>query len=302
MFGYQELLKTLPLMVLVLALCACDKQGWNNPYPSSDSGQNILYTRFLERPKHLDPAQSYSSNEVQFTAQIYEPPLQYHYLKRPYVLEPLAAESIPIPVYYDEAGNALGDDADAAQVAKAVYEVKIKPGIEYQPHAAFARGNGKHDYHELSEEQLDDVEVLGDFAETDTRELIAADYVYQIKRLAHPKVHSPIFGLMGKYIAGLTDYGKRLGEELKKNDEAWIDLRDHDLIGAEVIDRYTYRITLKTKYPQFRYWLAMPFFAPIPWEADRFYSQPGLKEKNITLDWYPIGTGPYMLTINNPNR
>ena len=302
MFGYQELLKILPLMVLVLALCACDKQGWNNPYPSSESGQNILYSSFAERPKHLDPAQSYSSNEVQFTAQIYEPPLQYHYLKRPYVLEPLAAESIPVPVYYDEAGNELGDDADAAQVAKAVYEVKIKPGIEYQPHAAFARGNGKHDYHELSEEQLDDIEVLGDFAETDTRELIAADYVYQIKRLAHPKVHSPIFGLMTEYIDGLSEYGKHLVEVLKQDKEAWVDLRDHDLIGAEVIDRYTYRITLKTKYPQFRYWLAMPFFAPIPWEADKFYSQPGLKEKNITLDWYPIGTGPYMLTINNPNR
>jgi ABC-type transport system substrate-binding protein len=50
------------------------------------------------------------------------------------------------------------------------------------------------------------------------------------------------------------------------------------------------------------YWLAMPFFAPVPPEADRFYAQPGMSEKSITLDWYPIGTGPYMLTINNPNR
>ena len=50
------------------------------------------------------------------------------------------------------------------------------------------------------------------------------------------------------------------------------------------------------------YWLAMPFFAPIPWEAERFYSQKGLSEKNITLDWYPVGTGPYMLTENDPNR
>ena len=46
----------------------------------------------------------------------------------------------------------------------------------------------------------------------------------------------------------------------------------------------------------------MPFFAPVPWEADVFYSQPGMKERNITLDWYPLGTGPYMLTVNNPNR
>jgi oligopeptide transport system substrate-binding protein len=26
-----------------------------------------------------------------------------------------------------------------------------------------------------------------------------------------------------------------------------------------------------------------------------------MKEKNLTLDWYPVGTGPYMLTENNPN-
>jgi ABC-type transport system substrate-binding protein len=50
------------------------------------------------------------------------------------------------------------------------------------------------------------------------------------------------------------------------------------------------------------YWLTMPFFAPIPWEAERFYSQRGLTGKNINLDWYPLGTGPYMLTENNPNR
>ena len=40
----------------------------------------------------------------------------------------------------------------------------------------------------------------------------------------------------------------------------------------------------------------------VPAEADAFYSQPGMKERNITLDWYPVGTGPYMLTVNNPNR
>jgi ABC-type transport system substrate-binding protein len=48
--------------------------------------------------------------------------------------------------------------------------------------------------------------------------------------------------------------------------------------------------------------MAMPFFAPMPWEADRFFAQPGLAEKNLTLDWFPVGTGPYMLVENNPNR
>jgi oligopeptide transport system substrate-binding protein len=31
---------------------------------------------------------------------------------------------------------------------------------------------------------------------------------------------------------------------------------------------------LRGKYPQFVYWLAMPFFAPVPREVDRFYSSP----------------------------
>ena len=41
---------------------------------------------------------------------------------------------------------------------------------------------------------------------------------------------------------------------------------------------------------------------PIPVEADRFYAQPGMAQRNLSFDWYPVGSGPYMLTVNNPNR
>src|SRR5690606_37140083 len=56
------------------------------------------------------------------------------------------------------------------------------------------------------------------------------------------------------------------------------------------------------KYPQFKYWLAMTFTAPIPWEADRFYHQPGMAEQNLSLNTWPVGTGPYMLTESIINR
>ena len=46
----------------------------------------------------------------------------------------------------------------------------------------------------------------------------------------------------------------------------------------------------------------MNFFAPIPWEADLFYHQKGLIAKNITLNWFPVGTGTYYLAENNPNK
>ncbi|MES9963018.1 MAG: ABC transporter substrate-binding protein, partial [Candidatus Sedimenticola sp. 20ELBAFRAG] len=93
-------------------------------------------------------------------------------------------------------------------------------------------------------------------------------------------------------------------DTLKKEtgqDKPYLDLRPHELKGVEVIDRYRFRIRLKGKYPQFVYWLAMPFFSPMPWEADAFFAQKGMEKRNITLDWYPIGSGPFMLTENNPN-
>ena len=40
----------------------------------------------------------------------------------------------------------------------------------------------------------------------------------------------------------------------------------------------------------------------MPVEADRFYNMPGMSDRNLTLDWYPIGTGPYMMTENDPNK
>ena len=46
----------------------------------------------------------------------------------------------------------------------------------------------------------------------------------------------------------------------------------------------------------------MTFFAPVPWEADKFYAQPGMAERNLTLNYWPVGTGPYMLTEYQENR
>ncbi len=298
--------------MLLLAACnllvGCDDQPWNRPYRASEAAMNILYTSFQERPNHLDPAQSYSSNEVTFTGQIYEPPLQYHYLKRPYELIPLAATEVPRPRYLDADGKPLPADATTDTIAYSVYDIHIRPGTYYQPHPAFASdAAGKPLYQGRGAQTLAGIYTLADFSVTGTRELVAADYVYQIKRLAHPRLHSPIFGLMSDYIAGLGDYAKTLEAAYAQlaaghEEEVYLDLNNFPLEGAEVIDRYSYRIRIKGKYPQFLYWLAMPFFAPVPPEADAFYTQPGMKARNITLDWYPVGTGPYMLTVNNPNR
>ena len=291
------------LLLLNLILSGCGNI-WNNPYPTSDSGKNILYTVFAERPKHLDPVQSYSSNEIQLTSQIYQPPLQYHFLKRPLTLIPQTARSMPTVNYFDSNGTQLPADSADIRIAYSVYEISIRPGIFYQPHPAFAKDKkGNLRYHGLTIQDMQSIRNISDFKHAATRELVADDYIYQIKRLAHPGLHSPIFGLMADYITGLREYANTLKNEANiqlKN--SFLDLRNFPLAGVERVDDYTYRIRIEGKYPQFIYWLTMAFFAPIPWEADHFFSQPGMVKKNFSLDWYPVGTGPYMLIENNPNR
>jgi len=295
----------------------------NNPYRPSEKSKNYLYTTFGESPKHLDPAVSYSSDEYDLILQIYEPPLQYHYLKRPYELTPLTAEEVPVPVYHDRHGNVLEGDPPSDQVGKAVYTIRIRQGVLYQDHPCFATDtDGRHLYHDLTENRLREIEEIDEFPKNGTRELTAADYVYQIKRLAHPKLECPLFSTMAKYILGLDELAQGLQGELnrirterrkekgalynqerdEREDPILLDLDAFPLEGARVVDRYTYQITLKRKYPQFVYWLAMPFFAPMPREADRFYEQAPLIARNLKLDNRPVGTGPYTLKTYLPNK
>jgi len=299
---YINMKKIIAVMVILLA--GCGDNTWNNPHDINLVKDNILFSSFSERPKHLDPARAYSSSEYQFLAQIYEPPLQYHFLKRPYELIPATTVAMPEQIYLDSNKQPI-DSKDPKKIAYTDYIFTLNKGIQYQPHPALAKdSNNQYLYHSLKLADIDNKYTLADFKQTNTRELIAADYVYQIKRLALPALNSPIAGLMGGLIEGFADYSKQLSSEWKKqkdNKVFWLDLRQYPLSGVTVLDRYRYKIRIKNRYPQFLYWTAMPFFAPMPWEAEAFYQQAGMKKKNITLHWYPIGTGAFMLTENNPN-
>jgi peptide/nickel transport system substrate-binding protein len=293
---------------LTVLLSACDQTALNSPYSRAESEQNVIYSSFGERPKHLDPVRSYVSNEYAIIGQIYEPLLQYHYLKRPYQLVPLTAEEVPVPRYLDSDGAKLPDDAAEKEIAISEYLIKIRPGIHYQPHPALARSkDGAYIYHQLSADEIASANTLSDFQQTGSREMTAADYIYQIKRLANLRLHSPIAGVIGEYIVGFNEFSKQLESLSAKQqtatglDKPYVDLRDIPMEGVQQTGRYSFRIRLRGKYPQLVYWMAMPFFAPMPWEADLFYSQPGMDKRNINLNWYPVGTGPFMLSENNPN-
>ncbi|MBP7660287.1 MAG: ABC transporter substrate-binding protein [Burkholderiaceae bacterium] len=316
----MRLIPPLSLWTLLRPLLACLLVGAcdvvNAPVSQDLLGRNVLLSSYSETPKHLDSVASYSNNETPWTYAIYEPPLKYHYLKRPYELVPRTLAAMPVVTYYDKAGRVLPANAPGARIARSVMELRVKPGIRYQPHPAFAADEaGRLLYHELTPAELEGKRAPGDFARSGTRELVAADYVYAIRRLATPRIESPAFGFLSEHITGLKAYGERIKQVNSKMKEGlsareagrfghlpWLDFRQHGFPGAEVVDSHTLRISIDGKYPQFKFWLAMTFFAPLAWEVDAFYSQPGMKARNLTLDTWPVGTGPYMLTEYTPNH
>ena len=249
---------------LGLGLAASVLVGCNNsPYPDGAAEQNTLYTAFNERsPRYLDPTSSYSSNETPFTYQIYEPLYGYHYLKRPYTLVPKTAVDVVQPQYIDLQGKPVGEDAPADKIAESVYTVRIKPGILFAPHPAFAKdAKGGYLYHRLSREQLGDKRSPWQFEQTGTRELTADDFVYAVKRHATTRTAAPVFGVFSEYVVGLADYGKLIKQEDKKlranlppttRDKPFLDFRKWPLAGAEAVDSHTLKLRIKGKYPQWK--------------------------------------------------
>jgi ABC-type transport system substrate-binding protein len=305
------------------ALLALLAAGCNNsPYWSGAERENTMFYAFTERsPRSLDPTQSYSNPESAYTFQVYEPPYGYHYLKRPYELVPKAATEVARPRYVDKDGKPLPDDAPADSIAESVYDVRIRPGILYAPHPAFAKdAQGRYRYLSLTQEQLGDKRSPWDFEHQGTRELVADDYVYALKRHASPRIETPVQAIFSDYVIGLKDYVSLIRAENDKQlkglpedvrDKPFLDFRKYPLAGSSAVDKYTWRIRLKGKYPQWSYWMAMPFLAPVPWEADAFYAQPGMNENGLSLHQWPVATGPYMMKefvrdrrhvmVRNPN-
>jgi ABC-type transport system substrate-binding protein len=290
------------LGALAWGLAACN----NNPWPDGAAATNTLFSAVIENsPRHLDPTASYWNNDTAFTFQIYEPLYGYHYLKRPFVLVPKTASAVVQPKFLGKDGQPLPDDAPAEQVAESVYDIPIKPGILYQPHPAFAKDDkGVYRYHAMKPGELGERRTPLDFEHQGTRELVAEDFVYALKRHATTRITAPIYGLFAEYVVGLKEYGELIKQEDAKLragldpaslDKPFLDFRQWPLAGVSAPGKHLLRMHIKGKYPQWSYWMQMTFMAPVPWEADAFYAQPGMAERSLTLDVWPVGTGPYMM-------
>ncbi len=301
------MLSRLLLGVALLGACSNDP----NP-PGAESTNTEFAAQLQETPKYLDPTASYASDEAPVVEAVYEPPYRYNYLTRPYTVEGRAATEVAKPYYLDASGKQLPDDAPADQIAQSVYDIHIRPGIMFAPHPALAREpSGDLVYRHVTPQDLENKYAITDFEKTGTRELVADDYVYAIKRLATPRIKSPSYSVFQKYIVGLrelSDTLKKADADLRKNldpatrDLPFLDMRKYALPGAEAVDAHLLRIRIAGRYPQFSYWLVQTFFSPVPWEADAFYAQPGMAERDLSLNFWPVGTGAYMVTSYIENR
>jgi ABC-type transport system substrate-binding protein len=133
--------------------------------------------------------------------------------------------------------------------------VRIRPGIYFQEDPAF---KGK------------------------PRELVAADYVYQLKRVADPRWKSPLWStVQPAKVIGLEALRKQAGANGKFDYDAAID-------GIRSLDRYTFQIRLEDPSPRFYENLTdARVFGAVAREVVEAYVD--------DIMGHPVGTGPFRL-------
>jgi oligopeptide transport system substrate-binding protein len=233
----------------------------NNPYPDADAEQKIFYTGFREAPRTLDPAVAYTTAAHAVTGSVYDTLLEYHYLKRPYTLIPGLAETVPTP--------------ELREGGRVAYHFRVRADLLYQDDPCFE---------------------LGAPGRT-TREITAADFAYELARIGDPAVNSPVVEPFSNLV-GFQVFSKRL-EERRERDEAFaaLPVREQyaqlgDIEGVRVLGLRELEIELAQSYPQILYWFAMPFTAPVPWEAVAYYD--GQQGRPAFAD-HPVGAGAYRM-------
>jgi oligopeptide transport system substrate-binding protein len=244
---------------LALALTHCT----NDPYPEADAGLRVRYQALPGAIKTLDPAVSYTVLEHAITAQVYETLLGYHYLRRPYELIPGLATAVP--------------EARTLPDGRVSYRFQLRPDMLYQADPCFELGE----------------------AGATTREIRAADVAFELMRIADPEVGSPVVTTFSK-IVGFEGFSQRLAER-RESDPNFAALRiDRQYAalggveGLRVGGHHELEIVLSEPYPQLLYWFAMPFTAPVPWEAVAYYD--GEDGRDFFRE-HPVSTGPFEISV-----
>ena len=301
-------LPALALLLALLGIGAYLRFCGNNPWPRNIDANTTQFSSLALSFKTLDPAVSYYEHEMNILDNVVEMPYEYHYLKRPYQLVPMLMEDMPQVMYFSAEGRLLPNDAPAESVSKVQYTMRLKKGVLYQPHPCFAKDENGNPVYLGKELKLPRKwRRPADFALQGTRELTAEDFKVALTRLCDPSLASPVFSTLKSFIAGMDACSAAIAAAPKP-----CDYRKIPFEGMEALDKYTLRLNLTRKYPQAIYWLAMHFFAPVPWEALAFYAQPEVVALGLSFNFWPVGTGAFMidtfeqdahlLLVKNPNH
>jgi ABC-type transport system substrate-binding protein len=246
-------------VVLGLLLGSCS----NDPYPPEDTGKKILYSSFVEAPRTLDPAKAYTTVAHAITGAVYGTLLTYHLLKRPLELIPGLAVDLP-------------ERTDLPD-GRSRYRFELRRGLLFAEDDCF--------------------ELVA--AGLRTREVVAADVAFQLARIADPEVGSPVIEPFSN-IEGFAAFGTRLMAR-REAEPAFAALPVHEqyealggIEGVRTPSTHGLEVTLARPYPQIRYWFAMEFTTPVPWEAIAWYDG---REGRPRFDDHPVGTGPFVLSV-----
>jgi ABC-type transport system substrate-binding protein len=190
----------------------------------------------------FDPARVGDVRSLRITSHIFETLLEFDPLARPVKLRPRTARALPEP----------NEDFR-------VWTLRLKPGIHFTDDPAFrATTTGG------------------------PRELIAADVVYSLKRLADPATKSPGWSTAEQIgLSGLAALRREAIERKQAFDY------DRPIPGLQALDRYTVRFELDSGRPRFAQWLASASTATVAREVIEAQGELSMQ--------HPVGTGPFRL-------
>jgi ABC-type transport system substrate-binding protein len=136
------------------------------------------------------------------------------------------------------------------------FTFRVKPGIHFADDPAF---NGRK------------------------RELVAADYIYSLKRLIDPRLASPLLGDLEDRVLGVAEAAAKARKSNRFDYDAPIE-------GLQVLDRYTFQVRLTEPSHIFLFNFADCRFAcAVAREVAEKYGN--------DLGAHPVGTGPYRVAF-----
>lgn len=205
------------------------------PEQKSDllTGKVVRYATYSAKVKSIDPATCGDTTSADMQGEFYEGLYAYHYLKRPLTLIPQLAAGMP-----------------EVSPDKLTYTVRLRKGVMYQRNACFgpAKDGG------------------GEFG---TREVKAADFVLQFKRISDYHIETDLaYAFISEKVLGVEAFRNRTKGYAKGDfSRYW----KEELEGVKAVDDYTLQFRLSSPWPQLVYVLAINNYAPVPREVLEYH-------------------------------